>query len=49
MSVIHQQIMESILDGLDIYEIVEILAVEYNLDQTFTFKLVTEILEQHGE
>lgn len=49
MSVIHQQIMESILDGLDIYEIVEILAVEYNLDQTFTLKLVTEILEQHGE
>ena len=49
MSVIHQQIMESVLDGLDIYEIAEVLAVEYNLDQAFTFKLVTELLEQYGE
>ena len=49
MSTIHQQIMESVLDGLDIYEISEILAAEYNLDQAFTFKLVSEILDQPGE
>lgn len=49
MSAINQQIMEGVLDGLDIYEIAEVLANEYNLNPAFTFKLVTELLDQYGE
>lgn len=47
MSSVVMHIYELLMDGLDDYEIAEIIANQYSIDEDFAFSLIEEILEGH--
>ena len=46
MSSVVMDIYELLMDGLDDWEIAEIIANQYSIDEDFAFNLVEEILDE---
>jgi succinate dehydrogenase flavin-adding protein (antitoxin of CptAB toxin-antitoxin module) len=46
MSSVVMDVYELLMDGLDDWEIAEIIANQYSIDEDFAFNLVEEILDE---